>query len=72
MEGHRENLGPETREPVIAVVVAEKPDGFKRCDVRRKPNGEGREDNMERHREGELDPGEDCCVQPEKHGGPPG
>src|SRR6185312_2671025 len=61
-DAHRErdgkDLGPEMCEPVIVLALLPQPQHFKRGDVGRKPDREGRKDDVERYREGKLNPRE--------------
>ena len=66
-EGYREYLRPVAREPLKAVVAAEEPDAFKRRDIGRQPNREGRKDDVKSHRERELDSRQERGIHSKKH-----
>ena len=62
-ERHREDLGPEARELLVAVRAAAQPHRQQRRNVGREPDGEAREDDVKRDRERELKAGEEDGIE---------
>src|SRR5262249_1078364 len=59
----RENLGPEPRELAVMLLAGAHPHDAERRDVRRQPDGEGREDDVPNDGEGELEAGNEERIE---------
>ena len=70
-ERHREDAGPEPRQPLVAVPAGRDPHHQQRGDIGRQPDGEGREDDVERDRESELQSRDQDRIEFHRHAPPP-
>ena len=66
-EGDGENLEPVFEQVEIELLAGLEPQTFEHREIARQPDREGREDEMEAHREGELYPGEKQGVELFEH-----
>ena len=62
-ERDREDLGPEPRQPVQVLAAGDEPAEQQRRDEGGQPDREAREDDVERDREGELQPGKQDGIE---------
>ena len=66
-EGDGEDLEPVFEQVEIELLAGLEPQTLEHCEIARQPDREGREDEMEAHREGELYPGEKQGVELFEH-----
>ncbi len=71
-EGHGENLFPVVEEIVEDLFLFPQPQAFQYGEIACKPNGKSGKDDVERHGECKLHPGESQCIEIKNHSTPLG
>ena len=73
-ERDREDLGPESHQPLVALVAGAQPDRAERGDIGRQADGEARENDVKDDGEGELQTGQQDRIKVHRYlrpGAPP-